>query len=406
MMDTDVAIIGGGLAGSTAAAMLGRAGIRTALVDPHPIYPPDLRCEKLEGGQVSILCKTGLADAILPAATFDGDTRNGKAWVARFGHLIDQRPGGQHGILYDDLVNAMRAAVPPSVPFVVAKATGLIVGDDRQQITLSNGTSISARLIVLSHGLSVALKDQVGIERVVTSPCHSITIAFDIKPRQAGTFNFASLTYYPERTSDRAAYLTLFPIRTSMRANLMVYRTMDDPWLQKMRRYPEQGLFELMPNLHRLTGDIEISGPVKIRPADLYVSKGHRQSGIVLAGDAFATSCPAAGTGTGKVFNDVERLCNVHIPNWLATPGMKADKIGQFYDDPVKRNYDDASSSFAYQLRSMSIDDGFNWRFQRNLRFIVRAMIGTARQLGMIAVADQVASEGLAQRVRSLANRA
>ena len=406
MTDTDVAIIGGGLAGSTAAAMLGRAGIRTMLIDPHRIYPPDLRCEKLEGGQVSILCKTGLADAILPSTTFDGDTRGGKAWVARFGHLVDQRPGGQHGILYDDLVNAMRAAVPPRVPFTVAKATGLTIGDNRQQVALSNGTNISARLIVLAHGLSVALKDQVGIERVVTSPCHSITIAFDIKPRQATSFNFASLTYYPERTADRMAYLTLFPIRTSMRANLMVYRNMDDPLLQKIRRHPEQSLFELMPNLHRLTGDIEVSGPVKIRPADLYVSKGHRQPGIVLVGDAFATSCPAAGTGTGKVFNDVERLCNIHILNWLATPGMPADKIEQFYNDPVKCDYDAASSSFAYQLRSISIDDGFNWRLQRYLRFTVRAMIGTARQLGMIAVADQVASEGLAQRVRSLANRA
>ena len=61
-----------------------------------------------------------------------------------------------------------------------------------------------------------------------------------------------------------------------------------------------------------------------------------RQAGVVLVGDAFATSCPAAGTGTGKVFTDVERLCNVHIPRWLATPGMGADKIAAFYDDPVK----------------------------------------------------------------------
>jgi 2-polyprenyl-6-methoxyphenol hydroxylase-like FAD-dependent oxidoreductase len=34
MADTDVAIIGGGLAGSTAAAMLGRKGISAVLVDP------------------------------------------------------------------------------------------------------------------------------------------------------------------------------------------------------------------------------------------------------------------------------------------------------------------------------------------------------------------------------------
>jgi 2-polyprenyl-6-methoxyphenol hydroxylase-like FAD-dependent oxidoreductase len=403
--DTDVVIIGGGLAGSTAAAMLGRAGIRAALIDPHQIYPPDLRCEKLDDDQVSILRKTGLADAILPTATFDGSTRDGKAWVARSGYLLDKRPGGQHGILYDDLVNAMRDAIPPSVPFTIAKATGITVGDDRQEVSLSNGTKISARLVVLAHGLSVALKDQIGIERVVTSPCHSITLAFDIKPRH-GAFDFSALTYYPERTADRLAYLTLFPVRASTRANLMVYRNMDDPWLRDMRHDPERSLFALMPNLRRLTGDIEIIGPIKIRPADLYVSKGYRQAGIVLVGDAFATSCPAAGTGTRKLFNDVERLCNIHIPNWLASPGMTAGKIGQFYDDPLKRSYDAASESFAYQLRSLSIDDSFNWTLKRNLRFIVRAAIGAARRLGMIAIADRVASEGWSQRFRDLANRA
>lgn len=406
MTDTDVAIIGGGLAGSIAAAMLGRAGVRAVLIDPHAVYPPDLRCEKLDDGQVSILRKTGLADAILPAATFDGDTRDGKAWVARRGHLIDKRPGGQRGILYDRLVNTARAAIPPNIPLVIAKAVGLTTGDDDQKILLSNGACMSARLVVLAHGLSVALKNQIGIERIVTSPCHSITVAFDIKPRRAAAFRFAALTYYPEHVTDRMAYLTLFPIQTLMRANLMVYRDMDDPWLRDMRRDPERSLFTLMPNLRRLTGDIEIVGPIKIRPADLYVSKGHRQAGIVLIGDAFATSCPAAGTGTGKVFTDVERLCNVHIPNWLATPGMVADKIAQFYDDPAKRSYDDASTSFAYQLRSLSIDKGFKWALQRNLRFSVRAAIGAARRLGMVAIADQFASEEWAQRLRSLANRA
>ena len=34
---------------------------------------------------------------------------------------------------------------------------------------------------------------------------------------------------------------------------------------------------------------------------------------------------------------DVQRLCNAYIPAWLATGGMGADKISQFYDDPVKR---------------------------------------------------------------------
>lgn len=404
--DTDVAIIGGGLAGSAAAAMLGRAGIPAMLIDPHPVYPPDLRCEKIDEEQAAILRKTGLAEAILPMTTFDGDTRDGKAWIARAGHLLDKCPGGQYGILYDDLVNAMRAAVPPSVPLTIAKATGITLGAERQEVSLSNGARISARLVVLAHGLSVALKDQAGIARIVTSPCHSVTVAFDVKPRHAGSFDFSALTYYPERTADLTAYLTLFPIRTSVRANLMVYRSMDDPWLYEMRHHPEQSLFALMPRLRRLTGDIEILGPIKIRPADLYVSEGHRQAGIVLVGDAFATSCPAAGTGTGKVFTDVERLCNTHIPNWLASPGMAASKIAQFYDDPLKRSYDDASAAFAHQLRSLSIDGSFAWALKRNLRFVARATIGAARRLGMGTLANQIAPEGWTQRLRSLADRA
>src|SRR5439155_962993 len=47
MRYTGVAIVGGGLAGSTAAAMLGRAGISAVLIDPHVSYPPELRCESV-----------------------------------------------------------------------------------------------------------------------------------------------------------------------------------------------------------------------------------------------------------------------------------------------------------------------------------------------------------------------
>jgi 2-polyprenyl-6-methoxyphenol hydroxylase-like FAD-dependent oxidoreductase len=49
MRHTDIAVIGGGLAGSTAAAMLGRAGIPNILIDPHQTYPIDFRVEKLCG---------------------------------------------------------------------------------------------------------------------------------------------------------------------------------------------------------------------------------------------------------------------------------------------------------------------------------------------------------------------
>ena len=43
MRFTDIAIVGGGLAGSTLAATLGRAGIPAILIDPHTVYPRTFR---------------------------------------------------------------------------------------------------------------------------------------------------------------------------------------------------------------------------------------------------------------------------------------------------------------------------------------------------------------------------
>ncbi len=108
MRQTDIAIIGGGLAGSTAAAMLGRAGVSAILIEPHQVHPPELRCEKISGGvQLERLRKTGLVDAVLGAATHDDEI-----WIARFGRVIDKRPSQQHGFLYDTLVNTVRGQIP------------------------------------------------------------------------------------------------------------------------------------------------------------------------------------------------------------------------------------------------------------------------------------------------------
>ena len=45
------------------------------------------------------------------------------------------------------------------------------------------------------------------------------------------------------------AYITLFPIGSTMRANFMVYRDMNDPWLSEMRHHPTAALLALMPRL-------------------------------------------------------------------------------------------------------------------------------------------------------------
>jgi 2-polyprenyl-6-methoxyphenol hydroxylase-like FAD-dependent oxidoreductase len=376
MTATDIIIAGGGLAGSAAAAMLGRAGYGVTLVDPHRVYPPDFRAEKIDGTQAAILRKTGLADAVLCAATLDGES-----WVARYGRLIEKRPGDQHGMLYDTMVNAIRAQIPASVDFIHCKVTGIATSDEDQRVTLADGRELSARLVIVANGLNVGLRDKLGMTREMISKTHSIMLGFDLAPAGRPAFSFPALTYYGEHPRDRTAYITLFPIQGTMRTNLCVYRDMDDPWLREFRNAPRETLARLMPGLEAIVGPYDVPGIVQVRPADLYTTHGTTQAGVVLVGDAFSTSCPAAGTGTGKVFTDVERLCNIHVPRWLATPGMAADKIAAFYDDPVRAAYHAHSAHKAFHLRSLSVDPGLTWAARRLMRFVARAGIGAVRRV-------------------------
>jgi len=377
MKYTDIAIIGGGLAGSTAAAMLRRAGIPAILIDPHPSYPPDFRVEKLSDEQVARFRKTGIAEAALRRATLSDET-----WIARFGYLLDKPPRRQFGIMYDALVNAIRAEIGDGVEKIFAKAVSISTSRDRQKIVLSDDQVVSARLVVLANGLNVGLRHALGIERRIVSRCHSISIGFDIVPLGRPSFDFPVLTYFSERPSDRIPYLSLFAVGKGMRANLFAYRAIDDPWLGDLRRAPVETLNASLPRLRRITGEFAIPGEIKIRPADLYVNAGHRRAGVVLVGDAFETTCPVSGTGTDKVFTDVERLCNVHIPDWLSTDGMAEEKIVAFYDDPVKRTCDEWSSAKAFSFRSVSVDNGLRWKIQRWARFFAWLARGLLRRLG------------------------
>jgi 2-polyprenyl-6-methoxyphenol hydroxylase-like FAD-dependent oxidoreductase len=376
MVGCDIAVVGGGLAGSAAAALLARAGFATVIIDPFESCRPDFRLEKFDERQIGLIREAGLLDIAAAAAT-----RAGGRWVARCGRLVDRIPRDQLCFRYETMVDAMRAEADLRASRIVARAVGIDTGPDRQRVRLGDGSEVDARLVILATGLNLGLQRALGLERRILSPWHSISIGFDVAPRGGDRFAFPALTYFSERSSARTAYLALFPIGEAMRANLFVYRDKDDPWLAQFRREPETALDELLPRLARLTGGTKIIGPVRMRPVDLYATHGHRRPGAVLVGDAYSTSCPAAGTGADKVFTDINLLCRVHIPAWFATPGMGADKIARFYDDPVKRACEKASLAKAFQLRAASVGAGPGPAMRRWTRFVGHAALGLARRL-------------------------
>lgn len=376
-LQTDVVIVGGGLAGSLAAAMLGLQGLRVVLVDINEVYPPGLRCEKISGLQVAMLRKCPIVDEVLSVAT-----PYREFWVARFGRIVEKKSlKEQYGIAYDTLVNRVRRSIPGAVVKIAAKVNSIACSDQRQTVTLATGKEIQARLVILATGLNEGLRRSLGITREVVSKCHSVTLGFDLKPIGRRSFDFQALTYYGERPTDRVAYITLFPIGDTMRANLMVYRPVDDPSVRAMCDQPDASLAGLLPGLKRIVGPALVDGPVQVRTIDLYRSQGHLQPGVVLVGDAFGTACPAAGTGTDKVYTDVIQLCNVHVSQWLQTAGMGVDKIGAFYADALKVACDRRSFNEAFRLRAASIDEGLLWWALRRVRFVGQLARGTAQQM-------------------------
>lgn len=349
MRETEIAIVGAGLAGSLAATMLGRAGHAVTLIDPFDACRPDFRCEKLEEAHVATLRDARVLDEVLPATRHYRDI-----WVARLGRLAEIKPIAEYGIEYGALVNRMRALVPPSVTFVQGKVAELALSDERQTLTLTNGEKISARLVIGANGV---MGEMVGQRREI-SRCHSVSVGFDV---EAGEWPFAALTYFGEDPAQRVAYLTLFPLPSGFRVNLFVYRALNDPWFKRLRDNPAATIAACLPQLARLTGALKVKGPLKIRPVDLVATDNVLQGGVALVGDAFSTACPVSGTGAAKALLDAERLCNIYVPAWLGSPGIGVEKIAQYYNDPDKRRSDAHSLRTSVFAKRAALGEGLLW---------------------------------------------
>ena len=369
----DVAIAGAGAAGAMAALVLARSGHRVTLIDVHMEHPAEFRCEKITPHQYQLFEGLGLA-SLLPQFA----TRIEAMDVVRGGRWRERIQSVEHGFLYQDFVNTLRRALPPGVRFVHGRIADIETGPELQRVHLANGDVIQARLAVLATGLGHGLRQRLGIGRRMLHERHTLCLGFTIKPSAGEAFDFPALTHYAERTADGMAHVTFFPLGATMRANLFAYRSPDDPFVAAMREQPRETLFGVMPGLRRSLGNFEVEGKLQTRMIDLYVAEDYLKDGVLLIGDAFQTSCPAAGTGLAKALSDVGRL-GALLPDFLATPGMAADKLRAFYDDPVKQASDASSSRAAAYTRQLATSTALPWRLRRlkkSLRGRMNALVG------------------------------
>lgn len=372
----DVAIVGGGLAGSLAAAVLARAGHRVVLIDKRAVYPEEFRVEKIGGHQLEMFRRLGFIRGLESVASPYDRVLN-----IREGKVVDVSVGQAYGLPYADLVAMARGQISDPSALIVDEVTAVSCSDDVQHLALASGRRLTARLVVLATGMAGALGYKLGIRRRVLAERHSVSFGFTIARRDGAPFDFKALTCYGERTADGVDYLSLFPVRAGMRANLFMFRDPTDPVMRDLRRDTEPTLLRLLPGLQPYLGDFHVTDRVQNWVMDLSVVEGHLQAGVVLIGDAFQTNCPAAGTGVARLLVDVERLCTEYVPRWLTTSGMSREKISEFYADPEKLAADQQSLKMARFRQALTSRNDISWDMRRRLHFLRRSITHRVDQM-------------------------
>lgn len=180
MEHTDIFISGGGVAGLTAAAAFGTAGLKITIADPHPpitdaaIDGADLRTTAFLQPAVQVLQTAGLWDALAPHATPLQTMRiidaGGKAMEPRLTRDFDaseisDQPFGwnlPNWLLRREMV--ARLAQLPNVDFRPGIGFArMLTRTDHAIVTLTNGSRLTARLVIAADGRASPVRQAANI---------------------------------------------------------------------------------------------------------------------------------------------------------------------------------------------------------------------------------------------------
>jgi 2-polyprenyl-6-methoxyphenol hydroxylase-like FAD-dependent oxidoreductase len=370
--DCDVAIVGGGFAGTCAAATLSRLGLSVTLVELEPTPRDRFRVEKISADQLDALDRLGLLHAIRGASTVAR-----QAFNIRGAAVIDRPRVEDHGLRYADMLTILHGQLPAEVRRVVGRVCAIDTSNDRQSVGLTDGRRLSARLVVLATGHARGVRELLGIELKPVHSAPTVSVAFSLHAGPAG-FRFPSISAYGERTGDGVDYTSIFPIGDSMRVNVFTFSSLSDPRVAAFKRDPMAALLSLQPGLAPWLAGSEAVGRTEFFLLALAKCERVVQPGVVLIGDAFRTACPGVGDGLNCVLQDVLALAP-QVERWMRTPGMGANKIAAFYADPVKQAQDRSAHQRAFQRRHSVLSTGLGNRVRRGVHFSRRRLADRLR---------------------------
>jgi 2-polyprenyl-6-methoxyphenol hydroxylase-like FAD-dependent oxidoreductase len=318
----DVAIVGGGIAGSTLGIVLARAGVSVAIVEREGRFRDRIRGEALMPWGATLAGKLGIADALPESDAHPlpiWQTYRDREPQPPYDWRSDSPSGdGLWGVNHPGLQETLlrRAEAAGATVFRPAKAHRPHqdpAGALRIPIEAAAGTvEMRARLVVGADGRESGVRRWIGAETIRDPVHHAIggvlVEGTDLDPTASHIgFCPGRVSFVFRQASGRArAYLFCHPedaenMRGSGAANAIIetcVASLPEGTLDRMRAVGPAGFFP---------------------GADVFASRV-AGDGVVLIGDAASANDPTQGQGLSLVFKDVYELSRrlLASPDWDA----------------------------------------------------------------------------------------
>ncbi|MBO9707219.1 MAG: UbiH/UbiF/VisC/COQ6 family ubiquinone biosynthesis hydroxylase [Caulobacter sp.] len=382
--DADVIIAGAGMAGTTLALALASAGIRPLLVDPQPF---DAQLAPTFDGRSSAIAYSsfrqwravGAGEALAPHAqrieqilVTDGKTPGAAArapspFFLRFdsSEIADRSEGEPLGYLIENrqiraalAQTAIEKGVEVRAP---AGAAGLAVDAAGATVTLTDGSALSAPLVVSAEGRNGVLRKAAGIGDIGWGYGQSGVVAtLKMEHPHQGVAHEYFLPSGP---------FAILPL-TDNRASL-VWTESTERGEALRRASPEAFHAHLMRRFGEFLGAVELAGPVFVYPLSLSLAERLVAPRLALIGDAAHGVHPIAGQGLNLGLKDAAALAEVVAEAMRNGEDIGAEATLERY--ARWRRFDNVTNALAF--------DGFVRLFSND-----NPLLRLARGVGMAAV--------------------
>lgn len=357
----DVAIVGGGIAGTVAAWTLRNMGRSVVVVDDHAKASPIFKAERISQETAQTLRQLGLFDRLERISMPLHSTA-----TIKDGAIEEVVANTDYSAPLWKLVAELREGMEDAgIELVVDRAEAASTSEEIQTLQLHSGREIQCRLMVVATGNAVNLLKSLDVEREIISKNHSTTFGFDIEP--GDNFKLPTDSVSIRIYKDGADYMNVFATPDGrVRGNLFTYWPTGGERVRNfIKNDTNQQLAELAPRMKEVTGDWRVVGKVQCGSMSVQKSTGFQRPGYVLIGDAYGRICPCLGRGINKALGDVLSLRR-HVNRWFdANAPMTWETLSSYYDDPARRELEDHLFKYSLFIRNRLIGKSPIWCLRR-----------------------------------------